>query len=169
MAATGLALGESYRRARVLAFLDPWKDPLHTGYQTIQSQVSLASGGLFGVGLGNSRAKWGFLPFAHTDFIFAIIGEELGIVGALLVVSLFACVGYLGLRTALRAPDPFARLAAAGITTWICVQAFVNMGAVIGILPITGVPLPFVSFGGSALLANMAAAGILLNIARQAR
>jgi cell division protein FtsW len=169
VAAVALALGKSYRRARVLAFLDPWKDPLHTGYQTIQSQVSLASGGLFGVGLGNSRAKWGFLPFASTDFIFAIIGEELGLLGAFLVVALFAAIGYLGVRTAVRAPDRFGQLVAGGITAWICVQAFVNIGAVIGMLPVTGVPLPFVSFGGSALVTTMLAAGILLNVARSAR
>jgi cell division protein FtsW len=168
-AALALALGEGYRRARVLAFLDPWKDPLHTGYQTIQSQVSLASGGLLGVGLGNSRAKWGFLPFASTDFIFAIIGEELGVLGALLVLGLYTTIAYLGVRTAVRAPDRFGQLLAAGITTWICVQAIVNIGAVIGMLPITGVPLPFVSFGGSSLLTMMLASGILLNIARQSR
>jgi cell division protein FtsW len=161
-----LAMGESYRRARVLAFLHPWNDPLNTGYQTIQSQVSLASGGWFGLGLGASRAKWGFLPYAHTDFIFAIIGEELGLFGALLVVMLFAAVAFLGVRAGLHAPDPFGRLLAIGITTWLSVQAFVNIGAVIGVLPITGVPLPFISFGGSSVLATMAASGILLNVAR---
>jgi cell division protein FtsW len=167
--ASGAAMGESYRRARLFAFMDPWKDPLNTGYQTIQSQVSLASGGWFGVGLGASRAKWGFLPFAHTDFIFAIIGEELGLVGALLVVALFVGLGFLGVRAAVRARDDFGRLIAIGITTWFCVQAFVNIGAVIGVLPITGVPLPFISFGGSSLLATMGAAGILLNVAGQGR
>lgn len=168
-AAIALALGQGYRRRRLLAFVDPWADPLNTGYQTIQSQVSLASGGLFGVGLGASRAKWGFLPYAHTDFIFAIIGEEVGLVGATIVVGLFVALGYLGIRAAVRTPDPFGRLLAAGITTWFCAQAFVNIGAVIGILPITGVPLPFVSFGGSSLVAAMAAAGLLLNISRRTR
>jgi cell division protein FtsW len=167
--AAGASMGESYRRARLFAFMDPWKDPLNTGYQTIQSQVSVASGGWFGVGLGASRAKWGFLPFAHTDFIFAIISEELGLVGALLVVALFVGLGFLGVRAAVRARDDFGRLIAIGITTWFCVQAFVNIGAVIGVLPITGVPLPFISFGGSSLLATMGAAGILLNVARQGR
>jgi cell division protein FtsW len=167
--AAGASMGESYRRARLFAFMDPWKDPLNTGYQTIQSQVSVASGGWFGVGLGASRAKWGFLPFAHTDFIFAIISEELGLVGALLVVTLFVGLGFLGVRAAVRARDDFGRLIAIGITTWFCVQAFVNIGAVIGVLPITGVPLPFISFGGSSLLATMGAAGILLNVARQGR
>ncbi len=168
-AATFLAFSKSYRRARLLAFLHPWQDPLGIGYQNIQSQVSLASGGWFGVGLGASRAKWGFLPYAHTDFIFAIIGEELGLVGALLVVSLFIALGVLGVRAAMMASDPFGRLMAIGITTWFCVQAFVNIGAVIGVLPITGVPLPFISFGGSSLLATMAAAGILGNVAGQVR
>jgi cell division protein FtsW len=130
--------------------------------------VSIASGGWLGVGLGASRAKWGFLPFAHTDFIFAIIGEELGLLGATMVVGLYVVIAYLGIRTALRAPDLFGRLLAVGVTTWICVQAFVNIGAVIGILPVTGVPLPFVSFGGSSMVMAMAAAGILLNVSRQA-
>jgi cell division protein FtsW len=165
-AACVAAMGQSYRRARVLAFLHPWDDRLNTGYQTIQSQVSLASGGLFGLGLGASRAKWGFLPYAHTDFIFAIIGEELGLFGALLVVLLFVALAFLGVRAAVHAPDAFGRLLAIGITTWISVQAFVNIGAVIGVLPITGVPLPFISFGGSSVLATMAASGILLNVAR---
>ena len=165
-AACVAAMGQSYRRARILAFLHPWNDPLNTGYQTIQAQVSVASGGLFGLGLGASRAKWGFLPYAHTDFIFAIICEELGIVGGLTVVGLFVLLGYLGVRAGLQCVDPFGRLLAIGITTWLCVQAFVNIGAVIGVLPITGVPLPFISFGGSSLLATMAASGILLNVAR---
>jgi cell division protein FtsW len=169
LGAAALALGKSYRRARLLAFLHPWSDPQGIGYQNIQSQVSLASGGWFGVGLGASRAKWGFLPYAHTDFIFAIIGEELGLFGALLVVSLFVGLGILGVRAALLAADPFGRLLAVGITTWFCVQAFVNIGAVIGVLPITGVPLPFISFGGSSLLATTAAAGVLCNVARHAR
>jgi cell division protein FtsW len=131
--------------------------------------VSLGSGGWLGVGLGEGTQKWGFLPEAHTDFIFAIIGEELGLLGALLVVVLFAALGVFGLRTALDAPDTYGRLVATGITTWFCVQGFVNIGAVIGILPITGIPLPFVSFGSSAMLANMAAAGILCNICRTSR
>jgi cell division protein FtsW len=165
--AAGIAsMGESYRRARILAFLHPWNDPLNTGYQTIQSQVSVASGGWLGVGLGASKAKWGFLPYAHTDFIFAIISEELGLVGAMAVVGLFVALGFLGIRIGMRTSDPFGRMLAIGITTWLCVQAFVNIGAVIGVLPITGVPLPFISFGGSSLLATMAGAGILLNVAR---
>ncbi len=169
VAATVAAFGKSYRRARLAAFMHPFNDPLNTGYQTLQSYYSIGSGGWFGVGLGASRAKWGWLPYAHTDFIFAIIAEELGLVGALLVVGLFVAVGYLGMRAAVWARDPFGRLLAVGITTWFCVQAFVNIGAVIGVLPITGVPLPFISFGGSSLLSTMAAAGILANIAKQGR
>ena len=169
LAAAWGALGTDYRRARLLAFLDPWADPSSTGYQTIQSQVSFGSGSWLGVGLGEGRQKWGFLPEAHTDFIFAIIGEELGLFGALFVVVLFCLLAYLGLRTATLAADTFGRLLATGITTWFAVQAFVNLGAVIGILPVTGVPLPFISFGSSAMLANMAAAGILCNICRTAR
>jgi cell division protein FtsW len=167
--ATGLALGASYRRARVLAFLDPWADPLNTGYQNIQSLVGVASGGWTGVGLGESRAKWGFLPYAHTDFIFAIVGEELGLLGALFVVGLFVALVVLGVRAAHQAPDRFGMLLAAGTTAWFGVQAFVNIGAVVGILPITGVPLPFVSYGGSSLVFSMVGAGLLLNVARQAR
>jgi len=167
--AAGLALWAPYRRARVLAFLDPWKDYQSTGYQNIQSLVGVASGGITGVGLGESRAKWGFLPYAHTDFIFAIIGEELGLIGAMVVVLLFVALILLGARAARLAPDRFGMLLATGITVWFGVQAFVNIGAVIGILPITGVPLPFVSYGGSSLLFSMLGAGLLLNVARQAR
>jgi cell division protein FtsW len=160
-----MALSETYRRNRLLAFLDPSRDPGNTGYQINQSLMGVASGGLFGVGLGESRAKWGFLPNAHTDFIFAIIAEELGLVGALLVVGLFLGFAVLGVKAALHAPDRFGTLLAAGITAWILAQAFVNVGGVVGILPITGVTLPFVSFGGSSMLITMAATGLLLNIA----
>ncbi len=168
-AAAMLAMSADYRRARVLAFIDPWDDPLNTGYQTIQSLVGIANGGVWGVGLGNGRAKWGFLPFAHTDFIFAVVAEELGLIGALSVIALYVIVGLVGVRIALDAPDRFGTLVAAGITAWLVTQAFVNIGAVAGRLPITGVPLPFLSAGGSALVANMVAVGVLLNIARQAR
>jgi cell division protein FtsW len=168
-AAAVAALGASYRRARVFAFLDPWADPGNTGYQTIQSLVGIASGGLTGVGLGASRAKWGFLPYAHTDFIFAIVAEELGLIGALAVLGLFAALGLFGVRAALRAPDTFGMLLAAGITTWFVLQAVVNIGAVVGLLPITGVPLPFVSYGGTSLVVNLVAMGVLLSVARQGR
>jgi cell division protein FtsW len=164
-----LGIVEPYRRDRFLGFLHPWNDPMGIGYQTIQGRIALAEGRLAGVGLGASRAKWGFLPNAHTDFIFAIIGDEVGLVGTLAVVALFAAFTVFGVRAALRAPDRFGALLAAGITTWVAAQAFINIGAVIGILPITGVPLPFVSFGGSSLVLLMGVVGILLNIARQER
>ena len=164
-----LAKAESYRWARVASFRDPFGDFSHTGYQVAQSLVALGTGHVGGVGLGASRAKWGFLPNAHTDFIFAIVGEELGLIGTFLVVALFVTFAVLGVRTAVRAPDRFGALLAAGVTAWICGQALVNMGAVTSMLPVTGVPLPFVSFGGSSLVVTMAATGILLNIARQGR
>jgi cell division protein FtsW len=161
--------GTPFRRARFLAFLDPWKDRTNTGYQTIQSMVGLADGGVVGSGLGASRAKWGFLPYAHTDFIFAIIGEEFGLIGAALIVALFFSLGGLGAWVASQARNDFEMLLAVGITAWLALQAVINIGAVIGSLPVTGVPLPFVSFGGSSLLVNMAATGLLLNVARHPR
>ena len=164
-----LGLAEGYRRARLLSFLHPWKDAGNTGYQIVQSLVGLASGHWTGLGLGASRAKWGFLPNAYTDFIFAIIGEELGLLGTLLVIGLFVAFAILGVRTALKAPDRFGALLAAGVTAWVVGQALINIGAVIGVLPVTGVPLPFVSFGGSSLVITMGATGILMNIARQTR
>ena len=165
--ALGLAMAAPYRRNRLLAFLDPSRDPMNTGYQINQSLVGLASGGLFGVGLGESRSKYGFLPNAHTDFIFAIISEELGLVGALIVVVLFLALATLGVKAALRAPDRFGMLLAAGITAWILAQALVNIGGVIGLMPITGLTLPFISSGGSSLVVTLASTGILLNVAAQ--
>ena len=162
-----LAMGAGYRRNRVFGFVDPWGDLSNTGYQVAQSLVALGTGHVAGVGLGASRAKWGFLPNAHTDFIFAIVGEELGLVGTLLVLSLFGAFAVLGIRAALRAPDRFGTLMATGITAWVVGQALVNMGAVTGMLPVTGVPLPFLSFGGTSLVVTMVAVGILLNVARQ--
>ncbi len=164
-----LAIAEPYRRARVFTFLDPLADKSNAGYQITQSLIALGSGGWTGVGLGASRAKWMFLPNAHTDFIFAIIGEELGLVGCLIVVGLFLAFAVLGTRVAMHAPDRFGMLLAAGVTVWVVGQAVINIGAVIGLLPVSGIPLPFVSFGGSALLFTMAAAGLLANVARQAR
>ncbi len=167
--ATLAALSEDYRRARILAFLDPWKDPLNTGYQTIQSLIALGSGGWLGVGLGASRQKWMYIPNAHTDFIYAILGEEMGLLGTLAVLGMFAFLTYLGVQTARRAPDRYGALLASGITLWISVQALVNIGAVTATLPITGVPLPLVSFGGTSLVVSLAAMGVLTNIASQAR
>lgn len=161
------ALAADYRRARVLAFMDPWADPLQTGYHTIQSLIAMGSGGWFGVGLGASRQKWMYIPNAHTDFIFAILGEEMGFLGTAMVVGLFAFLAYLGVRIARKAPDRFGMLIAAGVTMWIALQAVINMGAVTASLPVTGVPLPLVSFGGSSLLITLSALGILTNIAIQ--
>ena len=168
-AATAAALAEDYRRERILAFLDPWKDPLNTGYQTIQSLIALGSGGWLGVGLGASRQKWSYIPNAHTDFIYAILGEEMGLLGTLAVLGMFCFLTYLGVLAARRAPDRYGTLLAAGITLWIAVQALVNMGAVTAALPITGVPLPLVSFGGTSLVVSLVAMGILANIASQGR
>jgi cell division protein FtsW len=165
---TALAFAAPYRRARMLAFMHPWKDQANTGYQIAQSLIALGSGGVGGVGLGAGRAKWMFLPNAHTDFIFAVIGEELGLVGCLLVLALFAAFGLVGFRVARHAPDPFGMLMAAGVTAWIVGQAVINLGAVVGMLPVSGITLPFLSAGGSSLVITMMGAGILANVARQA-
>jgi cell division protein FtsW len=166
---TVLALIEPYRRARVLTFLNPTADASNTGYQILQSLIALGSGGADGVGLGAGRAKWLFLPNAHTDFVFAVIGEELGLIGTMIVLVLFVAFAALGVRAASRAPDRFGTLVATGITVWVAAQAAVNMGGVVGLLPVSGIPLPFISFGGSALVVTMVAAGVLANIARQPR
>ena len=168
-AAALAAWGSGYRRDRVTSMLDPWADPLDTGWQTIQSRVGIASGGASGVGLGESRVKWGFLPEAQTDFIFAVMAEEMGWLGAMFVIGLFTGFVFCGIWVALNAPDRFGQVLATGITVWVGAQAFVNIAAVVGVLPITGVPLPFLSVGGSALLTSMVATGMLLNIARQIR
>lgn len=177
---TGLALGggvtaavmvmsTAWRRARFLAFRDPWADPAGVGYQPLQSLHAITVGGLSGVGLGGSRAKWGFLPYAHTDFIFAIVAEELGLIGAASVILAFVIIAVAGFVAALRAPDRFGMLLAVGITTWTVGQALFNLGAVMSLLPVMGVTLPFLSFGGSSLVVMMAAMGVLLNVARQGR
>ncbi len=166
---TVLAFAEPYRRARMLTFLHPFTDKTNEGYQIAQSLIAIGSGGWTGVGLGASRAKWNFLPNAHTDFIFAIIAEELGLVGGLLVLALFGFFAVLGIRTAARAADRFGALLAAGITAWIVGQAVINVGAVCGLVPITGIPLPFISFGGTALITSMFGVGVLANIARSGR
>jgi cell division protein FtsW len=163
----GLIMSADYRRRRLFSFLDPAADPRHNGWQIIQGRFALGSGGLLGVGLGASRQKWSYVPNAHTDFIFAIIGEELGLVGTLAILVLFAAIAYAGIRAARHAPDPFGRYLAGGITVWIVVQALVNIGAVVGVLPITGVPLPLVSAGGSSMLVLLAAVGMLLNVAKR--
>jgi cell division protein FtsW len=159
-------MGADYRRVRLLAFLDPWGDATNTGYQLVQSLIALGSGGWTGVGLGASRQKWLYVPNAHTDFIFSILGEELGLLGELAILVAFGLLIFAGVRVATRAPDVFGRLLAAGIVSWLGLQTLINLGAVTGLLPITGVPLPFLSYGGSSLVVSLAAVGILVNIAR---
>ena len=164
-----LALIAPYRLDRLRGFLDPWGDAADTGYQLIQSWVALGTGGLWGVGPGNSRARWFYLPNAHTDFIFAIIGEEIGLVGGLFVITLFVVLVVLGWMVARRAPDHFGQMLAAGITAWLGFQGLINVGGVLGWMPITGITLPFISYGVSSLVVNMGALGVLLNGARQGR
>jgi cell division protein FtsW len=161
-----LAFAADYRLDRFRGFLDPWSDASNTGYQLIQSYYALANGGLTGVGIGSSRARWFYLPNAHTDFIFAIIGEETGLIGGMAVIALFAVLALAGWAVASRAPDPLGRMLAVGITAWITFQALVNVGGVLGVLPITGITLPFVSYGNTALVTTMAGLGILVNIAQ---
>ena len=165
--AAAMVLATPWRRDRFLAFLDPWADPAGVGYQPLQSLHAITKGGWSGVGLGASYAKWGFLPFAHTDFIFAIVAEELGMLGAASVICGFVAIGVAGIMAALRAPDRFGMLLAVGITTWIVVQALLNMGAVMAVLPVMGVTLPFLSFGGSSMVVTLGAMGVLMNVARQ--
>lgn len=162
----GLIMSADYRRVRFLSFLDPWEDAGNTGYQLIQSLIALGSGGWTGVGLGASRQKWMYVPNAHTDFIFSILGEELGLLGEIVVLVAFGVLLLAGIRTAAQATDVFGRLLAAGIVSWFGLQVLINLGAVTGLLPITGVPLPFLSYGGSSLVVSLAAVGILVNIAR---
>ncbi len=159
-----IAMSADYRKDRLLSFLDPFAQAKGSGLQAVQSMVALGTGGFFGVGLGQSRARWSWLPNAHTDFIFAIIGEETGFAGAIIVVTLFTLLAGVGVSIAFRAPDMFGRLLAVGIVAWLSVQALVNIGGVVAVLPITGVPLPFISSGGNAMLVNLFAIGVLLNI-----
>ncbi len=163
--ATVLAFSADYRLDRIAGFRDPWADVEGTGWQLIQSWYALGSGGMTGVGLGASRARWFYLPNAHTDFIYAIIGEETGFVGGLLVMLLFVLFGAAGWAIAARAVDPFGRMVATGITVWLSFQAIVNIGGVVGVLPITGITLPFVSYGSTAVAVSMGAVGVLANIA----
>ena len=156
---------EPYRRARLLSFVNPWDDAQGAGYQIVQAMIGLGSGGWFGVGLGQSVLKANYLPEAHTDMIFAIIGEELGLVGTTAVIGAYAAFAYAGFRVALGCRDPFGKRLAAGITTLVCGQAVINIAAVMGAAPLTGITLPFVSYGGSSLVVGLAAVGILLNIA----
>ena len=156
---------EPYRRARLLSFLDPWQDPEGAGFQSVQALIGIGSGGYTGEGLGRGIQKINFLPEAHTDMIFAVVGEELGLIGSVGIVGAFVAFAWAGYRVAISCRDPFGKRLAVGITTLVCAQAAVNLSAVLGIAPLTGIPLPFVSYGGSFLLVLLAAVGILLNIA----
>jgi cell division protein FtsW len=156
---------EPYRRARIFSFLDPWHQAQGAGYQIVQAMIGLGSGGVFGVGLGQSVLKANYLPEAHTDMIFAVIGEELGLVGTSALIAAYVTFAYAGLRIALRCRDPFGKALATGLTILVCGQAAINIAAVMGLAPLTGIPLPFVSYGGSSLVVALAAVGILLNIA----
>ena len=176
-AASILALGlgllaiwiEPYRRARVFSFLDPWSDAQGAGFQIVQATIGIGSGGFTGAGLGEGVGKISYLPEAHTDMIFAVVGEELGLVGSVLVIGAFAAFTIAGFRVALRCRDPFGKLLAAGITALVAGQAAINLAAVLGIAPLTGIPLPFVSYGGSSLVVLLVAVGVLLNIAVNGR
>jgi cell division protein FtsW len=159
---------EPYRRARLFSFLNPWQDAQGAGFQTVQAMIGLGSGGIFGVGLGQSVQKTNYLPEAHTDMIFAIIGEELGLVGATAVIVAYCAFAYAGLKIALGCRDPFGKRLAAGLTALVCGQAAINLAAVMGLAPLTGIPLPFVSYGGSSLVVALGCVGILLNIAGNA-
>lgn len=158
---------EPYRMARFTSFLNPWADPKGDGYQLIQSLLALGSGGIWGMGLGRSRQKCYYIPEPHNDFIFSIIGEELGLIGCTLVVLLFVIFIWRGIVTAIRAKDTYGTLLATGITSVIAIQAVINIAVVTGSMPVTGVPLPFISYGGSSLVFNLIAVGVLLNISRQ--
>ncbi|MCY0880173.1 MAG: putative lipid II flippase FtsW [Firmicutes bacterium] len=160
---------EPYRLQRIVAFTDPWKHPLGEGFHTIQALLALGSGGILGLGLGYTRQALGFLPESFTDFIFAVLGEELGLIGTLTVVVLFLIVAWRGYRIAMRAPDLFSSLLATGFTTMIALQAAINMGVVTATLPVTGITLPFISYGGSSLVLSLAGVGVLLNISRHTK
>ncbi|EFQ84335.1 cell division protein FtsW [Aeromicrobium marinum DSM 15272] len=154
-----------HRVSRMLSFLNPMADPEQAGYQSIHSMMALATGGFWGVGLGGSRQKWGSLPNAHTDFVMSVVGEELGLFGSFVVLALFVLLAVAGIRIAMRTTDPFAHYVAIGITIWLSVQAIINIGMVLGLLPVIGIPLPFMSYGGSSLLVTMVALGLLANCA----
>jgi cell division protein FtsW len=162
-------LASPYQRARIFAFLDPWKDPQNTGFHIVQSLLALGSGGIFGMGLGDSRAKFFYLPEQYTDFIFSILGEELGLIGTLAVVILFIVFGYRAIKIAIAAPDRFGFFLVIGCVSIVVIQAFVNIGVVTSSWPVTGVPLPFISFGGSSLIVNLVAVALIANVGRGQR
>ena len=167
VAAMALVLTSGYRSKRILAFLDPFSDPQGYTYHILQVLIALGSGGLLGLGLGHSRQKFAYIPEAHTDSIFAIIGEELGFMGGIFTVALFAIFLMRGFRIAQNAEDNFGKILGLGLTSWLGIQAIINLSSMTALLPLTGVPLPFISYGGSALVANLTAVGILLNISKQ--
>ena len=162
-----VAVASPYRRARLLSFMDPSAHSSGSGYQVMQSLIGLGSGHLVGSGIGGGQAQWGFLPNAQTDFIFSVIGEQLGIIGALFVLALLVGFMWLGIRAAVQSSDRFGALVSLGIVAWVGAETLINVGAVVGVLPVTGIPLPFISFGGSSLVITMVAAGILVNVARR--
>jgi len=164
----GLLIFVPFRMRRMTAFLDPWADPQGTSYQVVQSLLAIGSGGVHGLGFTEGRQKMFFLPFAHSDFIFAVVGEELGLFGGLAVVALFGLFLWRGMRAALRAPDRFGMLLGMGIVTGIVAQALFNMSVVLAMLPTKGIPLPFISYGGSSLVPTLFAVGVLLNISQHA-
>lgn len=164
--ALGLVAAAPHRVARLTNFLDPMSDPDKSGFQSVHGLMALATGQFWGVGLGASRQKWGTLPEAHTDFILAVIGEELGLFGTIVVLILFGMLAYTGVRIASRTKDPFVHYAAAGITIWVMSQAVINIGMVLGLLPVIGLPLPLISYGGSSLLTTLVAMGLLVNFAK---
>jgi len=167
--ATSLALFSPYRFKRLLTFFNPQNDPLGASYHIRQAIIAIGSGGLFGLGLGQSRQKYEYLPEANTDSIFAIIGEELGFIGSIALIFVYLYILWRGFRIARRIEDPFGRNLALGITTWIGIQMFINISAMVALIPLTGVPLPFISYGGSSLIIMFAACGILVNISRFVR
>jgi len=161
-----MVMSVDYRRRRILAFLNPWEDPSNSGFQIIQSWIAFGSGGPFGQGLGESKQKLFYLPEAHTDFIFSVVGEELGFIGVIVIAAMFMLLIMRGMRTALNAPNEFGCLLAFGITMLIGLQAFVNMAVVMGMVPTKGLALPFISYGGTSLVTTLAAVGLLLNVSR---
>jgi cell division protein FtsW len=167
-AASIVLMSAGYRRRRMMVFLNPWQDPLGDGFQVVQSLIAVGTGGVFGRGLMAGVQKLFYLPYPETDFIYAVVGEELGLVGATVILACFCVIAWRGLRTAMRAPDRFGAFLALGLTTMVVVQAFFNISVVLGLLPTKGIPLPFVSFGGSSLLVSMIGMGILLNISQHA-
>jgi len=166
--AAGLLVFVPWRMARLVTFLDPWADPQKSGFQVVQSLIAVGSGGTNGLGFAQGKQKMLFLPFAHSDFIFAVIGEELGLLGTLAVLLIFAVFLWRGIRTSLLAPDRFGKLLSLGIVTSIVAQALFNISVVLSLVPTKGIPLPFISYGGSSLVPTLAAAGILLNISQHA-